>query len=95
METDKEHVFITVIGKDRKGVVAAISTYLYRKNINIEDINQRIMTDGYFVMTMLVDAREATASMEEMGRDLDAVGGGLGMRVQIQHENLFKMMHRI
>lgn len=95
MEKQKELVFITVIGQDRKGVVASISGYLYRKDVNIVDINQRIMTDGYFVMSMAVDAKDASVSMTEMSRDLDEVGRELGMQVQVQHENVFRMMHRI
>lgn len=92
---DKELVFITVIGKDRKGIVATISGFLYKNDINIVDINQRIMTDGYFVMTTLVDVKDAGIGMEQMARELDAIGDDLGMKIQVQHENLFKMMHRV
>ncbi len=95
MESEKELVFITVIGRDRKGVVAAISSYLYQKDINIVDINQRIMTDSYFVMSMMVDVTDMTVPMEEMSRDLETIGQDLAMQIQVQHENLFKMMHRI
>jgi len=95
MESEKELVFITVIGRDRKGVVATVSSYLYQKDVNIVDINQRIMTDGYFVMSMMVDVKDMIIPMEEMGRDLEAIGQDLAMRIQVQHENLFKMMHRI
>ncbi|MDZ7833834.1 MAG: ACT domain-containing protein [Desulfobacterales bacterium] len=95
MESEKELVFITVIGKDRKGVVATVSSYLYQKAVNIVDINQRIMTDGYFVMSMMVDVADMPIPMEEMGRDLEAIGQDLAMQIQVQHENLFKMMHRI
>lgn len=95
MESEKELVFITVIGKDRKGVVATVSSYLYQKDVNIVDINQRIMTDGYFVMSMMVDVKDAAIPMEEMSRDMEAMGRDLAMQIQIQHENLFKMMHRI
>jgi ACT domain-containing protein len=92
---DKELVFITVIGKDRKGIVATISGFLYKNGINIEDISQRVMADGYFVMTTLVDVREATIGMDQMTKELDAVGEELGMKIQVQHENIFKMMHRV
>jgi len=95
MESEKELVFITVIGRDRKGVVAAISSYLYQKDINIVDINQRIMTDSYFVMSMMVDVTDMTVPMEKMSRDLQTIGQDLAMQIQVQHENLFKMMHRI
>ena len=55
---DKELLFITVIGQDKKGIVARISGLLYESGVNIEDISQGIM-EGYFVMTMAVDMREA------------------------------------
>ena len=91
----RELVFITVIGVDRKGIVAAVSTYLYEQNINIVDINQRIMTDGYFVMTMLADVAEADISMEQLHNGLEETGKRMNMKIQVQHENIFKMMHRI
>ena len=91
----KELLFITVIGEDKKGIVAQVSTFLYKKEINIEDINQRIMGDGYFVMTMLVDIRDAITSMDKIAKDLEKIGKNLGVRIQLQHENIFKMMHRV
>ncbi len=92
---DKEFVFITVIGKDRKGIVATISGFLYKNDINIVDISQRVMTDGYFVMTTMVDVKDAGIGMEQMAKELDSIGDELGMKIQVQHENLFKMMHRV
>ncbi len=92
---NKELVFITVIGVDRKGIVAAVSNFLYESDINIVDINQRIMPDGYFVMTMLADIIDANVSMEELCAGLEKVGSRLKMKIQVQHENIFKMMHRI
>jgi ACT domain-containing protein len=91
----KELVFITVIGKDRKGIVATISGFLFQQDINIEDITQRVMTDGYFVMTMLVDVKDARIKMDEMAKAFEKIGDELGMKVQLQHENIFKMMHRV
>ena len=92
---ERELVFITVIGVDRKGIVSAVSGYLYEQNINIVDINQRIMTDGYFVMTMLADIAEADISMEQLHNGLEETGKRMNMKIQVQHENIFKMMHRI
>lgn len=91
---DKELLFITVIGQDRKGIVARISGLLYEANINIEDISQGVM-EGYFVMTMAVDMREANRDLETLSAQLQALGDEMGMRIQIQHQNVFKMMHRI
>jgi ACT domain-containing protein len=91
---DKELLFITVIGEDKKGIVAKISTLLYENSINIEDINQKIM-GSYFVMIMLVDVKGSTRSIDEVRSDLDQIGDQLQLQIQIQHENIFKMMHRV
>ncbi|MCK5177435.1 MAG: ACT domain-containing protein [Candidatus Aenigmarchaeota archaeon] len=90
----KELLFITVIGADKKGIVAKISNLLYDCNINIEDINQKIM-ETYFVMTMLVDMKESTSSLETVRSQLDKIGGQMELKIQLQHEDIFKMMHRV
>lgn len=91
---DKELLFITVIGEDKKGIVAKISDFLYRCEINIEDISQKIM-GSYFVMMMLVDMKDSSRSIEEVRKGLDKVSKELQVQIQIQHENIFKMMHRV
>ena len=91
---EKELLIITAIGKDRKGIVATISDYLYRSSINIEDINQKIM-GPYFVMMMLVDIHESVNAIDVLRGDLEKIGLDLGLQIQIQHENIFKMMHRV
>ena len=91
---ERELLFITVIGEDKKGIVAKISMLLYECGINIEDINQRIM-DRYFVMTMLVDMKDSKESMKEIRERLEEIGRELQLEIQIQHEKIFKMMHRV
>ena len=91
---EKELLFITVIGGDKKGIVAKISNLLYECDINIEDISQKIM-ESYFVMTMLVDVKESKLNLEKVREELEIIGNELTLKVQIQHENIFKMMHRI
>ncbi len=94
MKKKHDFAFISVIGKDRKGIVATISGYLYKTSINIEDITQKIM-EGHFVMVMLVDIKDSKKSLEVLRTDLNKIGKSIGQRIQIQHENIFKMMHRI
>ena len=91
---EKELLFITVIGEDKKGIVAKISTLLYECNINIEDINQRIM-GNYFVMMMLVDMKGSDHCLEDVRAELEKIGEELALKIQIQHANIFKMMHRV
>lgn len=90
----KELSFITVIGKDRKGIVAKISDLLYRNDINIEDINQKVI-EGFFVMTMLVDVANYKRPMQVLSRGLERIAEQMNLKIQVQHENVFKMMHRV
>jgi ACT domain-containing protein len=90
----KELSFITVIGLDRKGIVARISSLLYKRSVNIEDIAQKIM-EKHFVMTMLVDITGMKISMEKLRADLEKIGDEMNLKIQLQHENIFKMMHRV
>ncbi len=85
---------ITVIGKDRKGIIAGISTELANAGINILDISQTIMQE-YFVMIMLVDMSGAAGEFYNIQKQLDARGAQLGVQVRMQREDIFNAMHQI
>lgn len=87
-------VFITVIGKDRKGIIARISNEVYMHNINIEDLNQKVM-EGYFVMTMLVDMSDSQMTIPELKKELSKIEKEMSLSIQVQHEDIFKAMHRV
>ena len=90
----KELVFITVLGKDQKGIIARISGALFKYNVNIEDLNQKIW-DGYFVMTMLVDMSGSTITITELKKELSLIESEMNLKIQVQQENIFKSMHRV
>ncbi len=85
---------ITVIGKDKSGIIANVSSLLAQKKINIEDISQTIM-QGFFTMIMLVQIETSTISVEELKNELDALGNEIGVKIILQHEDIFNAMHRI
>lgn len=85
---------VSVIGKDRTGIIAAVSAKLAQWNINIEDISQTIMQSN-FVMIMLVDASASAVAFDKIGGELQAAVGGLGVTVHVQHEDLFNAMQRV
>ncbi|HHV97405.1 MAG TPA: ACT domain-containing protein [Clostridiaceae bacterium] len=85
---------ITVIGKDRVGIIAAISAILAESNVNILDISQTIMQE-YFTMIMLVDISKSNISFNELAEKLESKGKELALSVRIQHEDIFNSMHRI
>lgn len=85
---------ITVLGTDKVGIIAKVCTYLSEVNINILDISQTIV-NGYFNMMMIVDADKASKSLEAFTDDLIEIGNNLGVKITVQHEDIFNCMHRI
>lgn len=94
MSNGRELLFISVIGEDKKGIVANVSNLLYKVDINIEDITQKVI-EGYFVMTMLVDMSASNQNLEDIRDQLKELGDKMQLKIRIQHENIFKMMHEI
>ena len=86
--------FLTVIGKDKVGIVAAISDELLKLSVNIIDITQTLM-EGYFTMIVMVDLSTSTKSFEEIKNALIKRGEDTGVEVKIQREEIFNKMHRI
>ena len=85
---------VTVIGKDRVGITAAVCSLLAQHNINILDITQTVLQD-YFTMVMLVDTAACPQSIGDMSDLLDQAGKKQGLSIRIQREDIFNAMHRI
>jgi formyltetrahydrofolate deformylase len=83
MRGGKNIAIVSVVGRDQKGVVARVSTYLAGCNINIEDIEQRVM-EGLFIMTMRVDLTDLAPSLDEMILGLKKIGDEMHMEVSIR-----------
>ena len=91
---DKSKSIITVVGKDQVGIIARVTTYLYERNVNIEDISQSIV-GGYFNMMMIVDTSEANREFLALSRELEELGKTIGVLIKLQREDIFKSMQRI
>jgi formyltetrahydrofolate deformylase len=74
---------VSVVGRDQKGVVARVSTYLASCDLNIEDIEQRVM-EGIFIMTMQIDLSDLSCSLDELALGLRRIGDELGMEVSLR-----------
>ncbi len=85
---------VTVVGRDKTGIIADISGALKTLNINIVDISQTVMQD-FFTMIMMVDIEKATKEIDAVQEELAALGKNLGMEIVIRHEDIFNAMHRI
>lgn len=85
---------ITVIGKDSVGIIARICTYLAENDINVLDINQSIV-QGFFNMIMIVDAQKAKKDFAVLNGEIEKISEELGVKIKMQHEDIFNVMHRI
>ncbi len=85
---------VTVIGKDRVGIIAAVCALLSRHNVNILDISQTVMQE-YFTMIMLVDTSGCQVPFTELAAQLDAAGKEEELSIRIQREDIFDAMHRV
>ena len=86
---------ISVLGKDRSGIVAKVATALADCGANIDDISQTVLNGSIFSMTMMVTLDVDVADFNTVQDRLKAVGEDLGMQVIIQREDVFQYMYKI
>ncbi len=85
---------VTVIGKDRVGIIADVTALLAQYGVNVLDISQTVLQE-YFTMIMLVDAAQCTVPFADLARTLDEAGAQRGLQIRAQREDIFNAMHRI
>ena len=85
---------ITVLGTDKVGIIAKVSTLLAENSVNILDISQTIM-QNVFTMIMLVDLSKSDLSVSALAELLEECGTELDVSITIAHEGIFNSMHRI
>jgi len=91
----KGRVIVTVLGSDKSGIVAGVSKKLSELKGNIIDISQTIFDGDLFAMIMLVDCKEADVEFEPFKTSLKEVEKEINVKIYVQHEDIFKAMHRI
>lgn len=85
---------VTVIGKDRVGIIADVTALLAQYGVNVLDISQTVLQE-YFTMIMLVDASQCTVPFADLARTLDEAGAQRSLQIRAQREDIFNAMHRI
>ena len=88
------NAIVTVIGKDKVGIIAAVCIKLAEMNVNVLDISQTIL-DGKFTMVMAVDVSKSRTSVGELRKLLEALGEKMEISIRIQREEIFDAMHRV
>ncbi len=85
---------VTVVGKDRVGIIAGVCIKLAEFNVNVLDISQTVM-QGYFTMMMAVDISASTVPLANLSRSMEEAGNEMGLSIRIQREDIFEAMHRV
>ena len=85
---------VSVVGKDRMGIIAKVSGFLYSIDINVMDLSQSVLQD-YFHMIMLVDLDKCGRKFDDISDALAELGVEIGLSIKIQHEDIFNAMHKI
>ncbi|NLI13452.1 MAG: ACT domain-containing protein [Peptococcaceae bacterium] len=93
-EPKGNRIIVTVLGPDKVGIIAGVAQVLSANKINILDISQTILQE-FLVMVMVADMSESTSDMIELKEKLAEKGREIGVRIDAQHEDVFKFMHRI
>ena len=85
---------VTVVGKDRVGIIAAVCTQLSDFQVNVLDISQTVM-QGYFTMMMVVDVSACPIPVAELAKALEEKGKEMQLSIRLQREDIFEAMHRV
>ena len=87
-------VVLTIVGKDKVGIIARVANALADMNINIININQNIM-QGFFNMVLIADMKGANVTLAKARENMAELGNEIGVEIRLQSEEIFAAMHRI
>lgn len=85
---------VTVIGKDKPGIIAGVSNTLAEHHINILDVSQTIMSD-IFTMSMLINLEKLDEEYNKLQDDINGLGKQLNVEIHMQREEIFNAMSRV
>ena len=87
-------VIVTALGPDSHGLLAAVASTIAGQNANIDDVSQTV-ANGMFTMIMFVSFDETETTMAQLKEALASTGESVGLQIHVQHEDIFKFMHRV
>lgn len=85
---------LTSFGFNHKGIVSTISKTLSENNCDILDISQKIMQE-FFTMIMMIDISKCLKDLKELQSEMNQISEQLRIKIYLQHEDVFRFMHRI
>ncbi len=87
-------VIVTALGPDSHGLLAQVATTIAQQNANVDDVSQTV-ANGMFTMIMFVSFDQGETTIAELKEALEKTGDEIGLQINVQHENIFKFMHRV
>ena len=85
---------VTVVGRDKVGIIAMASGECAKFGVNILDISQTVMNE-YFSMIMLVELDGLKTDFAAFAEEFRKIGEAAGVDIRVMHEDIFNSMHRI
>lgn len=85
---------ITVVGKDRVGIIAGVCNELAKYQVNVLDISQTVL-QGFFTMMMVTEISQCTVPLVELIENMQVLGEGMGLSIRVQREDIFEAMHHV
>ncbi|MDQ6599167.1 ACT domain-containing protein [Bacillus salipaludis] len=90
---ERRRAVVSVIGKDQVGIISKVTTILANNNMNILDISQTILQD-FFTMMMMIDVT-GKVNLNRLRDELTLAGEDMGLKINIQLEEIFQAIHRV
>ncbi len=88
------NAIITVVGSDKVGIVAKVTSFLAEHSANIIDITQSILS-GNFVMMLMVNLDKADLTIDSFRDKMLELGKDIGVEINVMNEAVFSAMHRV
>jgi ACT domain-containing protein len=89
-----DRAILTSFGLNRPGVIARITAMLAEAGCDLRDVSQKIM-DDFYTLIMIVDLSSSKYQLKELSEKLEKIASEMNVKIFLQHENLFRQMHRI
>lgn len=87
-------IVLTIVGKDKVGIIAKVSNALANAGVNILNINQNIM-EGFFNMVLIADMSESKVDLLALKKIFNEMSEEIGVEIRVQSEEIFATMHRV
>jgi ACT domain-containing protein len=93
-QPSRTSVIVTALGADKHGLLAAVATTVAAANANVDDVSQTV-TGGMFTMIMFVSFTSGDTTLAGLQEALARTGVETGLQITVQHEDIFRYMHRV